>query len=156
MSIDLIFLLIALGIGLVVMFFGFVNAVFGIVSLIGSFTIAMNYAARLGVKIHNSISNEILSNIIAFLLIFILSSLVFGILRNILSRIFSKGIMGSINRILGFILGFSEGLILIYFVVMMLVLQPFFDISELSKNSLFFELFAGSSSFLFDSKGAVA
>lgn len=70
--------------------------------------------------------------------------------------LFSIGPLKGINRLLGFLLGFAEGLLIIYFVIMVMLIQPFFDAGSILNNSFFYSLFEGTAASLLKTNGMVS
>ena len=155
-SIDFCFISIALILGLVFMIKGFINTIFGVISIAGSIGVAVLFTPKLQVSISNSISNLIVAKILSFLLIFILAVLIINIIHKLFLMLFSIGPLKGINRLLGFLLGFAEGLLIIYFVIMVMLIQPFFDAVSILNNSFFYSLFEGTAASLLKTNGMVS
>ena len=75
------------------------------------------------------------SRIIAFITIFIVIYLVIKILEGIIQRLLEKLHLEKLDRALGFFLGIVEGVLLIMLIIFILQIQPFFDTSELLRES---------------------
>lgn len=155
-SIDFCFIAIAIILGLIFMIKGFINTIFGIISIFGSIGLAVLFTPKLEVYIANSITNALVAKIISFVLIFILAILIINIIHKLVAKLFSIGPLKGINRILGFLLGFSEGILIVYFVIMILVIQPFFDVRSILDDSFFYSLFEGSASSFLKNGASVA
>lgn len=142
---DFIFILLIAFFALSAFIRGFINEVFGKISVFLALGAAVLFSPKFEPYVHQSIQNEILSKVISFLLIFIVCFLAIKILQSILSKIFSCSILRSLDRVLGFALGLVEGIIVVAFIVLLLVKQTWFDVSGITKNSLFFEILNFSS-----------
>lgn len=155
-SIDFCFIAIAVILGLIFMVKGFINAVFGVISIFGSIGLAVLFTPKLESYIFNSINNMVAAKILSFVLIFVLAMLVINIIHKLVSKLFSIGPLNGINRLLGFLLGFGEGILIVYFVIMVLIIQPFFDVRNILDNSFFYSIFEGSAASFVKSGGPVA
>ena len=75
------------------------------------------------------------SRVIAFIAIFIVIYLVIKILEGILQRLLEKLHLERLDRALGFFLGIVEGVLLIMLIIFILQIQPFFNTTELLRES---------------------
>ncbi|MCR5495060.1 MAG: CvpA family protein [Treponema sp.] len=137
---DLIFILIIVFFTLSALIRGFINEVFGKVSVVLSIGAAIFFSPKFEVYVQQSLQNPILSKAISFILIFIVFFLAIKILQSILSKIFSCSILKSLDRVLGFALGLIEGLIVVAFIVIIFDRQPWFDLSAITKDSVIYEI----------------
>ena len=66
-----------------------------------------------------------------------------NIIKQLVAKIFSGEIMKGLDRTLGFLLGLAEGLIVVAFVMIILIVQPWYDTSGIFADSLFYKYLSG-------------
>lgn len=141
--VDICFLIIILIFAVLAMMKGLVKEIFGKVSVFGGLACAIVFSPRLTPFVANVVHNTILAAVISFLLIFVAVFLAICIIQKIVEKIFSGEIMRGLDRILGFLLGVLEGTVVVVLVMVVMTIQPWFDLSSISSESLFFSLFSG-------------
>ena len=135
--IDMVFIVIIVACVLLSVLKGFVSSFFGKATFIVALLLGIFLAPKLDVFVSNYINIPFLTTVISFLLVFIVSFLVLKVIQLIIKSIFSGEIMGSLDKALGFFWGLFEGLLIVGVICVILIVQPFFDLSELLSNSFF-------------------
>ena len=77
-----------------------------------------------------------------FSLIFVIVFLIVCIIQQLVAKAFSGEIMKGLDRTLGLFLGIIEGLVIVAFVIVVLSIQPWFNVEQLYEGSLFYKLLA--------------
>lgn len=75
------------------------------------------------------------SQVVAFLGLFLVVYVVVKLFENALNRLIERINLESLDRALGFFLGIAEGLFLVFVLVLILQLQPVFDVEQLLLES---------------------
>ena len=102
---------------------------------------------------------QVLANIFAFVLVFILVFLIVKVIQQVVGKIFEGKILGQLNRLLGFAFGIVEGLAIVALVLIILTVQPWFDVSPILTGSIFykiFQIFLANTSLPVPQKGAAS
>lgn len=135
--IDLVFLLLILLFAIVAAIKGFITELFSKGAPIISVWVSILTYKLLSVPIMKFIKIEWASKLIAFILIFILVFLVMKIIEKVVWEIFNRDVFIQLDRVLGFFLGVAEGIAIVILVLIVLKVQPFFDVSMLLEGSIF-------------------
>ncbi len=135
--IDLIFIIIILACVLMAVIKGFVASFFGKAAFIVGILLGVFFAPKLDIFVSKYINVPYLTTIISFLLIFIFSYLIMRLLQLLIKSLFSGEIMGGLDKALGFFWGLTEGLLIVGVFCAILIVQPFFDLTELLSKSFF-------------------
>ena len=135
--IDMVFIVIIVACVLLSVLKGFVSSFFGKATFIVAVLLGIVFAPKLDVFVSNYINIPYVTTVISFLLVFIVSFLVLKVIQLIIKSIFSGEIMGSLDKALGFFWGLVEGLLIVGVICVILIVQPFFDLTELLSNSFF-------------------
>ncbi len=120
---------------------GFVDEFFSKTAVIGGGIAAVLFFRSLSPFVEKVTDANPLSGIISFLLIFIAVYFVIKIIQRIVNRAFENESMRNFDRALGFFLGVGEGLLFCAVIIVVLTLQPFFDVSFLLSDSFFAAVF---------------
>lgn len=139
--IDLIFALVVLGIGIFAAIQGFIKEIFNKASFVIAILAAFVFYNVLGELLEPVIKNKIASQVCAFVAIFIVVFLVIKVIQIILSKIFSGEIISGLDHALGFLLGIAEGFAVVFFVLLIITKQPWFDVSSITDNSIAYKIF---------------
>ncbi len=135
--IDMVFIIIIVACILLAVIKGFVASFFGKASFIVAILLGIFFAPKLDVFVSKYINIPYITTIISFLLIFIVSFLVLKVIQHLIKSLFSGEIMGSLDKALGFFWGLAEGLLIVGVICVILIVQPFFDLTELLSQSFF-------------------
>ncbi len=122
---------------------GFRHEFFSKAAFLLGIILASLFYDELDVYISNGIQIEILSKIVSFLVIFIAVYLILRLIESIVKKIFSGEIMSGLDHSLGVFFGIAEGFAIIALVLVILYMQPWFDVSELLEKSLFHRILGG-------------
>lgn len=140
--IDVFFILIIIAFALIASVKGFIREAFGKLCFIGALFVSIMAAPQVVTLLAGAISNNILRIILAYLIVYIVSFLALRLIQGILEGIFENYLLSGLNRALGFFLGLAEGFVIILFVMAIMSIQTFFDISDITRGSIFFNTFA--------------
>lgn len=139
--IDLIFFCILLIFAITACFKGFVNELFDRGAPIIGLWAAIIFYKRLAALLFPYLRFQILANVFGFILVFILVFLVVKIAQQIIGNIFAGKIFRQLDHTLGFAFGVLEGLAVIALILILLNSQPWFNVSSIVKESIFYKLF---------------
>ena len=135
--VDICFLIIILIFAVLAMIKGLIKEFFGKMSVFGGLACAIIFSPKLTPFVENTIHNTIISAVLSFLLIFVV------IIQQLVDKLFSGEIMRGLDRILGFLLGVLEGLVVVLFIMVVMTVQPWFNIDNIVSESLFFSVLSG-------------
>ena len=135
--IDLVFIIIIAACVLLSFFKGFVASFFGKATFIVAILLGIFFAPRFDVFVAKYVNIPYVKTIISFFIIFIVSFLLLKVVQLIVKSIFSGEIMGSLDKALGFFWGLAEGLLIVGVICVILIVQPFVDLTELLSKSFF-------------------
>ena len=135
--IDMVFIVIIVACVLLSVLKGFVASFFGKATFIVAVLLGIFFAPKLDAFVANYINIPYITTLISFFLVFIVSFLILKVIQLIIKSIFSGEIMGSLDKALGFFWGLVEGLLIVGVICVILIVQPFFDLTELLTNSFF-------------------
>lgn len=119
------------------LFKGFIENVFGKLALILGILFACMFYKKAVESLFKGINNPTLQNILAFLLVFVVVFLLVKILQMIIGKLFSWQPLKSLDRTLGFCFGIVEGLAVVWLIIFLLTIQPFFNADSLISGSFF-------------------
>ncbi len=139
--IDLVFFVVVAAFAIIACFKGFVDELFDRgAPLIAIWAAIFGYKI-LAVKLLPYVHFAVLANIFAFVLVFILVFLIVKVIQQVVGKIFEGKILGQLNRLLGFAFGVVEGLAIVALVLIILTVQPWFDVSPILTGSIFYKIF---------------
>ena len=141
--VDICFLIIILIFAVLAMIKGLIKEFFGKMSVFGGLACAIIFSPKLTPFVENTIHNTIISAVLSFLLIFVVVFLIICIIQQRVDKLFSGEIMRGLDRILGFLLGVLEGLVVVLFIMVVMTVQPWFNIDNIVSGSLFFSVLSG-------------
>ena len=141
--IDICFIIIILIFALTALAKGLVKELFSKVSFIGGLALAIVFTPTLDKYVAQTIKNPAASKTVSFIIIFTAVFLIISIIQQLVAKIFSGEIMKGLDRTLGFLLGLAEGLIVVAFVMIILIVQPWYDTSGIFADSLFYKYLSG-------------
>lgn len=132
---DVVLALIALLAGLRGFFRGFVTEFLSMAAIILGIAAAVIFSAPLATLLSRYFDGSLWIQIITFLGLFILVYIVVKLLEGVLHNGVEKLRLKNLDRTLGFLLGIFEGVLVISVILIVLDIQPFFDVSDLLANS---------------------
>ena len=136
-GIDVVFGIILLILAFRAAIRGFVKELLGTAALLLGIVSAVLFSGLVAGLIDRYIGPTIWSQVIAFLLIFLLVYVMVKIFENALNRLIERIHLDQLDKALGFFLGVVEGLLVVFVVVLLIQIQPFFDPQALIADSLF-------------------
>lgn len=139
--IDLIFALVVLFCALSCFYKGFVDSLFNKTAPIAAMWAAVLGWKKVAFLLNDKITIPVLNCIASFLIVFIVVFIIVKIIQTILGNIFDGKILGSLDRTLGFMFGVAEGLVIVLVALIILTLQPWFNILPLLEGSIFYSFF---------------
>lgn len=139
--IDFVFFVVVAAFAIIACFKGFVNELFDRGAPIIAVWSAIFGYKFLAAKLLPYVHFPVLANIFGFLIVFILVFLIVKVIQQVVGKIFEGKILGQLNRILGFAFGVVEGLAIVTLVLIILTVQPWFDVSSVLEGSIFYKIF---------------
>jgi membrane protein required for colicin V production len=139
-AIDILFILILLLFAFIAAAKGLIAEFFGKAALFCGIGASAIFYRRLAPYIQKFINKITVSRIISFLVIFIVAYLCVKIVQSIIARLFSGEILGSLDHALGFLFGAAEGFIVITFIIILMLVQPWFRFDSVLSGSFFVSL----------------
>lgn len=140
--VDVIFLILILIVALAVTAKGFLKEIFNKASWILSILFGVMFYSKLDIFVSEFVHVAALSKILSFLLIFVAVFLLIKIIQTIVGKIFEGEILRGLDRALGLLLGIVEGLGIIFLIIYILYVQPWFPIDALFEGSFFYKIFS--------------
>ena len=135
-ALDLIFLAVILLFALRCYFRGFVEELLSMAAIILGVFLAIMFYRPAGSFLAEQLAldsfTEVLGFVAVFLLVFLLIKILQGVLRSVIENINLE----TLDRGLGFLLGGAEGLLLVSVLLILMRLQPVFDLAGLMEGSL--------------------
>ena len=139
--IDLVFFVVVASFAVIACVKGFVDELFDRgAPLIAVWAAIFGYK-MLAVKLLPYVRFPVLANVFGFLLVFILVFLIVKVIQQVVGKIFEGKILGQLNRLLGFAFGVVEGLAVVALVLILLTVQPWFNVSPILSGSIFYRMF---------------
>lgn len=116
---------------------GFVKELLGTAALFLGIILAVLFSGLAAQWIEQYMGETIWSQVIAFLGIFLVVYLVVKIFESALNRLIEKIHLDQLDHALGFFLGIVEGLVVVFILLLLVQIQPFFDPEPLIAGSFF-------------------
>ncbi len=139
---DAVFAIIILVFTVIATIKGFVNEMFGKISFFVSLFLAFSLTGLLEPSMSLFIPYQILSVILSFVVIFAVIYLGLRIAQYFVHKVFENEILGGLDHSLGFILGLVEGVIIVCFILVIFVTQPWFpEFSASVQQGFFYNVF---------------
>ncbi|MCH5291227.1 MAG: CvpA family protein [Treponema sp.] len=137
---DLVFVVILMACAMLAALHGFVREVLEKGAPVVSIWAALLLYRQVLVFIEPSVPIHVLAVAISFFLVFIVVYVLLMIVRSIMVRIVNNEILRGLDRFLGFCFGLVEGLAIVVVVLVVLKIQPWFDVQDLLGQSLSYHL----------------
>ncbi len=102
--------------------------------------ISILFYKRLTVVFEKYIDKHVLAAILAFLAIFVVVFLVLKIIQLSLQKLFDTPLLNPLDHFLGFVFGIIEGLAIVGLILLIISVQPWFNLSKLLSGSFFYKL----------------
>lgn len=116
---------------------GFVKELLGTAALLLGIVGAVLFSGLASGLIDDLIGPTIWSQVIAFLAIFLLVYVVVKLFESALNKLIEKVHLDQLDRALGFFLGIVEGLVVVFVLLLLVQIQPFFDPEPIVAGSFF-------------------
>ena len=139
-TIDIIFSIIVLVFALGAWLSGLIKELLGKLAPVVSILVAALFFGSLTPTMAGFISYTPLAAVVAFLVLFVVTFIAVKIMQKLLSVIFSGEILGALNKILGLLFGLVEGLAVVSAIIIVLLVQPWFNVEALVRESLYWQL----------------
>lgn len=136
-GIDIVFGLIVVILALRAAIRGFVKELLGTAALFLGIVIAILFSGLVAQVIEQYIGATIWSQVIAFLGLFLVVYLVVKLFEGALNRLIERVHADQLDHALGFFLGVVEGLIIVFILLLLIQIQPFFEPEALIGGSIF-------------------
>lgn len=141
--VDIVFAVIVLVFAVMACSKGFIEELFGKVSIIAGVFVSVVFCGRLSPYLQSIIKVNAVCVVLAFIILFVATFLFFKLLQSVISGVTKGEILNSLDRILGFVLGAFEGLFIVCFLLVLLKAQPWFDTSSVTDKSFFWATLSG-------------
>ena len=139
-GIDIVFAIIVALLAFRAAIRGFVRELLGMAALLLGIVVSVLFSGLVAEAIEQYIGPTIWSQVIAFLALFLVVYLVVKIFEGALNRLIERIHADQLDHALGFFLGIVEGLVIVFFVLLLVQVQPFFEAEQLIADSLFARL----------------
>jgi membrane protein required for colicin V production len=116
-------------------FRGFVSEFLSMAAIILGLASAVVFSRPLAVALSGRLGGSAWIQVIAFLGLFIVTYLAVKLIEGFLHTGVEKLNLRNLDRVLGFLLGLVEGFLLVSVILIILVIQPFFDTTQLLNDS---------------------
>jgi membrane protein required for colicin V production len=136
-GIDIVFTIIVVILAFRAAFRGFVKELLGTAALFLGIIMAVLFSGLVAQTIDQYTGPSIWSQVIAFLGIFLVVYLIVKIFESALNRLIERIHLDQLDHALGFFLGVVEGLIVVFILLLLVQIQPFFDPEALITGSVF-------------------
>lgn len=135
-GLDIVFLLIIVFAAIRAAFRGFVKELLSTAALFGGIAVAVLFSGLAAVYLQPYVGEGPWAQVVAFLGLFLLVYFVLKIFESALNRLIERINLQNLDRALGFFLGLAEGIFLVFVVILLLQLQPVFDLEQTIAGSL--------------------
>jgi membrane protein required for colicin V production len=134
-ALDIIFAVIILVAVIRCVYRGFVTEILSVAAILAGIIVAILFAKPVAniLEEHLGIANW--TTVVAFLAIFLAVYIIIKISEGLIHRVFEKLQLERLDRALGFFLGILEGVLITGVIILVLEIQPFFDVTELLEES---------------------
>lgn len=135
--IDALFIIIILVIAVIAAARGLIKEFFSKAALICGLAIAVIFSPRLAVYAVKTFPNKSVANVLSFLILFIAVFLVVKIIQQLFSKAFSGEMLRGLDRSLGLLFGLVEGVVVVAFIILVMISQPWVDFRSALDGSFF-------------------
>lgn len=135
--IDFVFIILIVAISIFALVNGFINELMGKVVPVLSIWITFMCFGRFVPILEKNIKMHFLAVAVTFLVVFVIVFILLKIIQTILKSIFSVPMLKSLDRFLGLVLGLVEGLTLVSIILLVLYVQPWFNVDNVLNGSIF-------------------
>ena len=135
-GLDIVFLIIIVIAAIRAGFRGFVKELLSTAALFGGIAVAVLFSGLAAVYIQPYVGAGPWAQVVAFLGLFLLVYVVLKVFESALNRLIERIHLENLDRALGFFLGLAEGLFLVFVLILVLQLQPLFDMERSISESV--------------------
>jgi membrane protein required for colicin V production len=135
-GIDIVFIIIIVILAIRCTFRGFVTELLSMAALLLGVIGAVLFSSKAVPIIEHYLGDTYWNKIIAFLAVFLIVFIIVKIFQGLLNKLIEKIHLQKLDRALGFLLGLLEGVLLVSLILFVLQVQPFFEVSNLIKESI--------------------
>jgi len=139
-GIDIVFSIVVVILAFRAAIRGFVKELLGTAALFLGIIAAVIFSGLVAQMIDEYMGPSIWSQVIAFLAIFLVVYLIVKIFESALNRLIERIHLDQLDHALGFFLGIVEGLLLVFILLLLVQIQPFFEPEVLIDESFFARL----------------
>ena len=136
-GIDIVFAIIVVILAFRAAIRGFVKELLGTASLFLGIIAAVLFSGLVARLIDEYMGPSIWSQVIAFLVIFLVVYLIVKLFESALNRLIERIHLDQLDHALGFFLGIVEGLVVVFVLLLLVQIQPFFEPEVLVEGSIF-------------------
>jgi membrane protein required for colicin V production len=136
-GVDIVFAIVIVILAIRAAIRGFVKELMGTAALLLGIAIAVLFSGLVAQLIEQWIGPTIWSQVIAFLALFLVVYLVMKLFEGALNRIIERIHLDQLDHALGLFLGIVEGLLIVFVLLLLIQIQPFFDKETLLAGSIF-------------------
>jgi membrane protein required for colicin V production len=140
-AIDIVFTVLVAFMTLRAAIRGFVKELLSTASLILGIVAAVAFSAMVAELLNPFIGSLMWAQVIGFLGIFVVVYLVVKLFENALHRLLERVNLESLDHALGIFLGILEGLLLVFILILIIQIQPFFPPESILGSSVFAQFF---------------
>ncbi len=138
--IDIVALVLIVVIAVKAALSGFVAEFFSRAAVIIASAAAVLLYKRLVPAIVEITGNTLFPEIVSFLLVFIIVYLIVKLVQQFVGSFFQNESLANLDHALGFFLGLAEGLVLVAVLLSVMRMQPWLDLSGVTRDSVFVRL----------------
>ena len=135
-ALDFIFLVVIIVFALRCYFRGFVEELLSMAAVILGVFLAIVLYRPAGEFLAKQFGVESFTEVLGFIVVFLIVFLIIKILQGVLKSVIDSINLETLDRGLGFLLGAAEGILLVSAVLILLRLQPAFDVAKLLEGSV--------------------
>lgn len=135
-GLDIVFLVVLVFAALRSGIRGFVREFMSVAALVAGIGVAVVFSGLAAVYLEPWTGDGAWSQVIAFLGLFLIVYVVVKLFESALNRLVEKINLESLDRALGFFLGLIEGVLLIFFLIIIMQVQPVFDATPVLAESI--------------------
>ncbi|MFP4113722.1 MAG: CvpA family protein [Spirochaetota bacterium] len=136
-GIDIVFTIVVVILAFRAAIRGFVRELLGTGALLLGIVVAVLFSGTVAQLLDEHMGPSIWSQVIAFLVLFLVVYLIVKVFESALNRLIERIHLDQLDHALGFFLGIMEGLIVVFIILMLVQIQPFFDPEAIVAGSLF-------------------
>ena len=136
-GIDIVFAIVIVILAIRAAIRGFVKELMGTAALFLGIIVAVLFSGAVAQLIEQFMGVTVWSQVIAFLVLFLLVYLVVKIFEGALNRLIERIHLNQLDHALGLFLGIVEGILVVFIILMLIQIQPFFDKETMLSGSLF-------------------